>query len=229
MDNIDKKTQVRRIFESIAYRYDLLNHLLSFGTDYYWRKKALKLTRLSPEAILLDVACGTGDFAIEAKKLGVNNILGADYSINMLKLFNKKCDWITGRNVQTVAEYIPIKNNSVSNIIVAFGVRNFYDIQKGFDSFYRILKENGKATILEFRIPSNFIFKRFYKFYFKKILPVIGGMISGDRDAYNYLPKSVEEFDEKFNLEDLLLKSGFKKVEKHDLTFGIARTIIATK
>ena len=93
----------------------------------------------------------------------------------------------------------------------------------------RILKENGKATILEFRIPSNFIFKRFYKFYFKKILPVIGGMISGDRDAYNYLPKSVEEFDEKFNLEDLLLKSGFKKVEKHDLTFGIARTIIATK
>ncbi len=227
--NTDKKIQVRRIFESIAYRYDLLNHLLSFGTDYYWRKKALKLTHLSEDSILLDVACGTGDFAIEANRLGVKNIFGADFSINMLRIFNKKSEWIIGRNVQMVAENIPLKNESVTNVIVAFGVRNFYDIQKGFGSFYNILKENGKATILEFRIPSNFLFKRLYKFYFKKILPVIGGIISGDRDAYNYLPKSVEEFDEKIDLEKLLLNSGFKKVEKFDLTFGIARTIIATK
>ena len=228
-NNIEKRIQVRRIFESIAYKYDLLNHLLSFGTDYYWRKKALKLTILSEDSILLDVACGTGDFAIEAKRLGVKNIFGADFSINMLKLFNKKSDWIIGRNVQMVAENIPLKNESVTNVTVAFGVRNFYDIQKGFDSFYNILKENGKATILEFRIPSNFIFRSVYKFYFKKILPVIGGIISGDRDAYNYLPKSVEEFDEKINLEKLLTNSGFKKVEKFDLTFGIAQTIIATK
>ncbi|MFZ0452766.1 MAG: bifunctional demethylmenaquinone methyltransferase/2-methoxy-6-polyprenyl-1,4-benzoquinol methylase UbiE [Ignavibacteriaceae bacterium] len=227
--NDDKKTQVRRIFESIAYRYDLLNHLLSFGTDYYWRKKAIKLTKFSPDSILLDVACGTGDFAIEAKRTGVNNIYGADFSINMLRLFNKKSNWITGRNIQMVAENIPLKNGKVTNITVAFGVRNFYDIQKGFDSFYNVLKDNGKVTILEFRIPSNFIFKRLYKFYFKKILPVIGGIISGDRDAYNYLPKSVEEFDEKINLEKLLINSGFKKVEKFDLTFGIAQTIIATK
>lgn len=227
--NTDKKTQVRRIFESIAYRYDLLNHLLSFGTDVYWRKKALKLSRLSNDSILLDVACGTGDFAIEAKRLGVNNIFGADFSINMLKLFNKKSSWIGGRNLQMVAENIPLKKESVTNVTVAFGVRNFYDVQKGFDSFYNILKENGKATILEFRLPSNFIFKRLYKFYFKKILPVIGGIISGDRDAYNYLPKSVEEFDEKIDLEKLLSNSGFKKIEKYDLTFGIAQTIIATK
>ena len=228
-NNLNKKIQVRRIFESIAYKYDLLNHLLSFGTDYYWRKKALKLTKLSKDSILLDVACGTGDFAIEANRLGVKNIFGADFSMNMLKLFNKKSDWIIGKNVQMVAENIPLKKESVTNVIVAFGVRNFYDIQKGFDSFYSILKENGKATILEFRIPSNFIFKRLYKFYFKKILPVIGGLISGDRDAYNYLPKSVEEFDEKINLEKLLMNAGFKKVEKFDLTFGIAQTIIATK
>ena len=227
--NSEKKIRVRRIFESIAYRYDLLNHLLSFGTDYYWRRKAVKLTKLSSDSILLDVACGTGDFAIEAKKSGVDNIFGADFSVNMLKLFNKKSAWIAGRNIQMVAENIPLKNSSVTNVTVAFGVRNFYDIQKGFDSFYNILKENGKATILEFRIPSNFIFKRLYKFYFKKILPVIGGIISGDRDAYNYLPKSVEEFDEKINLERLLMNSGFKKVEKFDLTFGIAQTIIATK
>jgi demethylmenaquinone methyltransferase/2-methoxy-6-polyprenyl-1,4-benzoquinol methylase len=228
-NNPNKKIQVRRIFESIAYKYDLLNHLLSFGTDYYWRKKALKLTKLSKDSILLDVACGTGDFAIEANRLGVKNIFGADFSMNMLKLFNKKSDWIIGKNVQMVAENIPLKKESVTNVIVAFGVRNFYDIQKGFDSFYSILKENGKATILEFRIPSNFIFKRLYKFYFKKMLPVIGGLISGDKDAYNYLPKSVEEFDEKINLEKLLMNAGFKKVEKFDLTFGIAQTIIATK
>ena len=227
--NIDKKIQVRRIFESIAYRYDLLNHLLSFGTDYYWRKKAIKLTKFLPGSILLDVACGTGDFAIEAKSAGINNIFGADFSINMLKLFNKKSNWITGRNIQMVAENIPLRNSSVTNVTVAFGVRNFYDIQKGFDSFYDVLKDNGKVTILEFRIPSNFIFKRLYKFYFKKILPVIGGIISRDRDAYNYLPKSVEEFDEKIDLEKLLVNSGFKKVEKFDLTFGIAQTIIATK
>lgn len=225
----DKKIQVRRIFESIAYRYDLLNHLLSFGTDVYWRKKALKLSRLSGDSVLLDVACGTGDFAIEAKKLGVNNIFGADFSINMLKLFNKKSSWIEGRNLQMVAENIPLKNESVTNVIVAFGVRNFYDIQKGFDSFYSILKKNGKATILEFRLPSNFIIKRLYKFYFIKILPVIGGIISRDRDAYNYLPKSVEEFDEKIDLEKLLLNAGFKKIEKFALTFGIAQTIIASK
>ena len=227
--NKDKKVQVRRIFESIAFRYDLLNHLLSFGTDYYWRRKALKLTGLSPDSILLDVACGTGDFAIEAKRSGVNNIIGADFSINMLRLFNKKSSWIAGKNIQMVAENIPLKNESVTNIIVAFGVRNFYDIQKGFDSFHNVLKKNGKATILEFRLPSNFIIRKLYTLYFKKVLPVVGGIISGDRDAYNYLPKSVEEFDEKVNLEQLLSNSGFKKIEKFDLTFGIAQTIIATK
>jgi demethylmenaquinone methyltransferase / 2-methoxy-6-polyprenyl-1,4-benzoquinol methylase len=227
--NTDKKIRVRKIFESIAYKYDLLNHLLSFGTDFYWRKKALKLTQLTSDSILLDVACGTGDFAIEAKRSGVNNIIGADFSINMLRLFNKKSSWIIGKNIQMVAENVPLKNGSVTNITVAFGVRNFYDIQKGFDSFYEVLKENGKATILEFRMPSNLIFKKLYKFYFKKILPVVGGIISGDRDAYNYLPKSVEEFDETVDLEELLLKSGFKKIERFDLTFGIAQVIIAVK
>jgi demethylmenaquinone methyltransferase / 2-methoxy-6-polyprenyl-1,4-benzoquinol methylase len=229
IDNTNKKSQVRRIFESIAFKYDLLNHLLSFGVDYYWRKKALKLTSFSYESIFLDVACGTGDFAIEAKKQGVKKIFGADFSLNMLKLFNKKSDWIIGRNVQMVAENIPLKDEAVTNITVAFGVRNFYDIQRGFDSFYRILKKNGQVTILEFKMPSNIFFKRLYKFYFKKILPVIGGIISGDREAYNYLPKSVEEFDEKINLRKLLMNSGFKKIEEFNLTFSIAQTIIATK
>ncbi len=225
----EKKKQVRRIFESIAFRYDLLNHLLSFGTDYYWRKKALKLTKITSDAILLDVACGTGDFAIEARRMGVTNIFGADFSHNMLKLFNQKSQWIKGKNLQTVAENMPLKNESVTNITVAFGVRNFYDIQQGFNSFYEVLKSGGKATVLEFRMPTNPFFKAFYKFYFKKILPLVGGIISGDKEAYKYLPNSVEEFDEKVNLPELLNNSGFKKIEKYSLTFGIVQVIVATK
>ena len=226
---VDKKKQVRQIFESIAFKYDFLNHLLSFGMDNYWRYKALKLTHMNEKSILLDVACGTGDFAIAAKKTGVKTIYGADFSHNMLKLFNQKSSWIKGNNLQMVAERIPIKTESVTNITVAFGVRNFYNIQEGFDSFFDILKKNGRATILEFRLPSNIIFKSIYKFYFKKILPVVGGIISGDKAAYNYLPRSVEEFDEKVNLPELLKNSGFEKIESHSLTLGIVQVIIATK
>ena len=225
----EKKTKVKRIFDSIAGRYDFLNHLLSFGFDFYWRKKALKLTGLNSESILLDVACGTGDVAIQAEKMGVEKIFGADFSHNMLKLFNAKSEWIKGKNIQMVAEFIPLKDESVTNITVAFGVRNFYNIQQAFNSFYRVLKANGKATILEFRMPSNKIFKTLYKFYFKKILPVIGSFISGDKEAYHYLPSSVEEFDEKIKLPELLRNSGFKKIEIYNLTFGVTQVLIATR
>jgi demethylmenaquinone methyltransferase / 2-methoxy-6-polyprenyl-1,4-benzoquinol methylase len=224
-----KKNKVKNIFDSIAFRYDLLNHLLSFGVDVYWRKKAIKLTGMNSESVLLDIACGTGDVAITAYNAGVRNILGADFSYNMLELFEKKSPWIKGRCVQMVAEELPLKNNSVTNITVAFGVRNFYDIQKGFDSFYRVLCSKGKATIIEFRLPENIIFKGLYKFYFKKILPTIGGMVSGSKEAYKYLPDSVEEFDEKVNMPSLLRNSGFKRIERHNLTLGIVQVIIAHK
>ena len=209
----EKKRQVKLMFDNIAGRYDFLNHFLSFGLDFYWRKKALKLTGLNSDSILLDVACGTGDVAIQAKKMGVQKIYGADFSHNMLKLFDKKSEWVDGKLVQMVAEKIPFKDESVTNITVAFGVRNFYDIQEGFKSFYRILKPQGKATIIEFRMPSNKIIKSIYKFYFKNILPVLGGIISGDKAAYTYLPDSVQEFDEKVNLEKLLINSGFKEIK----------------
>ena len=166
--NSAKKNQVKNIFDSIAFKYDFLNHLLSFGIDKYWRKRALKLSKINSDSVLLDIACGTGDVAIEAKKLGAVKIYGADFSYNMLQLFSKKCDWIKGKSVQMVAENIPLKNESITNITVAFGVRNFYDIQQGFNSFYEVLTKNGKATIIEFRMPSNFVFKRLYKFYFKR-------------------------------------------------------------
>lgn len=225
----DKKSTVRKIFDSIAFRYDLLNHLLSFGMDFRWRKKALKLSNLNETSILLDVACGTGDFAIEAHKMGVRKIIAADFSHNMLKLFHKKSNWIAGRTVQMTAEQMPFKNNSFTNITVAFGVRNFYDIKKGFQSFYEVLKENGIATILEFRLPSNPIIRFVYRAYFKKILPFIGGIISGDKSAYEYLPKSVEEFDEKVDIAGLLKEAGYKRIETHSLTFGIVQVVIGVK
>jgi demethylmenaquinone methyltransferase/2-methoxy-6-polyprenyl-1,4-benzoquinol methylase len=108
-------------------------------------------------------------------------------------------------------------------------VRNFYDIREGFSSFYRILKKGGKAVIIEFRMPSNPVFKALYKFYFKKILPVVGGIISGDPEAYKYLPRSVEEFDEKINIPVLLSEAGFEKISKHNFTMGIVQVIIAEK
>ncbi|MDR3668632.1 MAG: bifunctional demethylmenaquinone methyltransferase/2-methoxy-6-polyprenyl-1,4-benzoquinol methylase UbiE [Ignavibacteriaceae bacterium] len=224
-----KKKQVKIIFDSIAYRYDFLNHLLSFGFDYYWRKRALRLTGVNSGSILLDIACGTGDVSIEARKLGVEKIFGADFSFNMLQLFSKKSPWIKGKSIQMVAENIPFKDYSVTNIAVAFGVRNFYDIQEGFNSFYKVLTPGGKATIIEFRLPSNPVFKGFYKFYFKKILPLVGGIISGDKEAYSYLPRSVEEFDEKIDMKELLSNSGFKKIDMYTLTMGIVQVIIATK
>jgi len=226
---LEKKTQVKRIFDSIAPRYDLLNHLLSFGLDFYWRKKALKLSSLNTNSKLLDVACGTGDFAIAASKVGVKNIIGADLSKKMLELFIKKSIWISGRTIQMVAENIPLKNDSITNITVAFGVRNFFNISDGFKSFYRILTSGGKVTILEFRMPGNKYLKGLYKFYFKNILPVIGGIISGDKEAYRYLPASVEEFDEKTDLVKLLEENGFKNVNSYNLTFGTVQIIIAVK
>ncbi|RJP68381.1 MAG: bifunctional demethylmenaquinone methyltransferase/2-methoxy-6-polyprenyl-1,4-benzoquinol methylase UbiE [Ignavibacteriales bacterium] len=225
----EKKKQVKRIFDSIAYRYDFLNHLLSFGTDYYWRRKAIKYSGMNENSILLDVACGTGDFAITAHNAGVKNIYGADLSYKMLKLFNSKAEWIKGCSVEMVAEFLPFKDSSFTNITVAFGVRNFYDIPKAFSSFRSVLKPNGKVTILEFRLPKNIFFKVLYKFYFTRILPLIGNLISRDKEAYIYLPESVHEFDEKINLKELLEQADFSKVDTKSLTFGIVQVVIATK
>jgi demethylmenaquinone methyltransferase/2-methoxy-6-polyprenyl-1,4-benzoquinol methylase len=225
----DKKNKVKNIFDSIAVRYDFLNHLLSFGVDKYWRRKALKLSKVGKDSFLLDVACGTGDVAIEAYKQGVRRIVGADFSHNMLRIFKGKSNWIDGKVIQTTAEQMPFRDNSFTNITVAFGVRNFYDIKEGFKSFHRVLKKDGKATVVEFQMPENKVFKSLYKFYFKKILPFIGGIISKNKTAYQYLPNSVEEFDEKISLVDLLKAVGFKSVTKYKLTFGIVQIVIAEK
>lgn len=230
MENpLDKKTEVKRIFDSIAGSYDFLNHLLSAGVDFYWRKKALKISGVSPDTILLDVACGTGDFAIEARKQGVKKIFGADYSGNMLRYFNKKSDWIIGNNVQLAAEHMPFADGMFNHITVAFGVRNFYNISQAFAEFNRILVSPGKVTILEFRMPTNPVIKFLYNSYFKYILPLIGRLISKDKSAYTYLPDSVEEFDKTVDLVKLLKESGFTSADRHSLTFGLVQVVVGRK
>lgn len=226
---MDKKTEVKRIFDSIAGSYDFLNHLLSAGVDFYWRKKALKISGVSPDTILLDVACGTGDFAIEARKQGVKKIFGADYSGNMLRYFNKKSDWIIGNNVQLAAEHMPFADGMFNHITVAFGVRNFYNISQAFAEFNRILVSPGKVTILEFRMPTNPVIKFLYNSYFKYILPLIGRLISKDKSAYTYLPDSVEEFDKTVDLVKLLKESGFTSADRHSLTFGLVQVVVGRK
>ena len=147
----------------------------------------------------------------------------------MLNLFNKKVDWSKGKILQAVAEFIPYKSNMFTDITVAFGVRNFYDIQKGFDEFFRILIPEGKVTILEFRLPKNKVIASLYNFYFNKILPFIGKIISKDNEAYKYLPDSVNDFDANVNLEKLLSNSGFSNIKTYTATFGIVQIVIGQK
>jgi demethylmenaquinone methyltransferase / 2-methoxy-6-polyprenyl-1,4-benzoquinol methylase len=229
MEDSNKITKVKRIFDSISPRYDFLNHFLSAGIGLYWRKEAIRLTGISSNSILLDIACGTGDFAITARKSGVNKIFGADLSLNMISLFIQKAGWINGKVIESVAENLPFKDQTFTNITVAFGVRNFYDIPQAFRSFNRILSDNGKVTVLEFRLPSNPIIKSFYLFYFNKVLPFLGRIISKDNEAYKYLPESVGEFDKNVDIVSLFEQSGFTKVEKHSLTFGLTQVVIAQK
>ena len=226
---MEKKQQVKRIFDSISNKYDLLNHLLSVGIDVYWRNKAIRYSGMNSESILLDVACGTGDFAITAKKKGIINVTGADLSKNMLSHFHNKAKWSIGKIIQTVAEDLPFASSTFTNITVAFGVRNFYDIKKAFDEFKRVLSSNGKVTILEFRLPANWLVRKFYLFYFNTILPFVGKIISRDNEAYQYLPESVDEFDKNVNLVKLLENVGFSDIKKYSLTFGIVQIVVAEK
>lgn len=221
-----QKEYVRSLFDKIAYRYDLLNHLLSGGIDLYWRRKAINtLTHLRPRRIL-DVATGTADFAIASLRLSPEQVVGVDISEPMLAIGRKK---IAKRNLNGMirlqtgeAEALMFGAASFDAAIVAFGARNFEHLDKGLSEMHRVLRTGGKIVVLEFSRPSAFPFKQFYFFYFRHILPLIGRMISKDREAYRYLPDTVMRFPEGDDFIDRLRNAGFTSLQQERLTFGIA-------
>lgn len=221
-----KKEQVARMFDSIAYKYDFLNHFLSLGIDKLWRKEAISKLKHRNVQKLLDIATGTGDFAIEASRLKNIKITGVDISEQMLeegrkKIQNKKLTDVI-ELLKGDSEQLLFNNQSFDAITVAFGVRNFENLQKGLQEMHRVLKPNGIVVILEFSKPSAFPFKQLYNFYFKNILPFIGRMISKDKTAYTYLPESVNQFPDGKNFITELERQGFQQCSYQTLTFGVA-------
>ena len=224
-EDLGKKEQVALMFDNISPKYDLLNHLLSLGIDIQWRKKAIKLLKATQPKSILDVATGTADFAIQSLSLNPDKVSGIDISEGMLeigreKIKRKKLDHlITLENGDS--ENLRFKDNNFDAVIVAFGVRNFENLEMGLENMFRVLKKDGKVIILEFSKPTAFPFKQIYNFYFKSILPIIGNVISKDNSAYKYLPESVQAFPQGSIFLDILNKTGFKTTECIPLTFGI--------
>lgn len=226
-----KKEGIRKLFDNIAPDYDKLNHILSMNIDKGWRKKAVKeiVDKESPLNIL-DVACGTGDFTIEIAQKAAkgSTITGIDLSEGMMKIGREKiaAAGVDAQMVQGDCENLPYSDGEFDRISVGFGVRNFEHLELGLSQMCRVLKKDGKLVVLELSVPSNPIIRWCYKLYFLKILPAVGGWISGDRGAYEYLPASVLRFPAPDVFMEMMRNAGFNKVTHRSLTFGICRMYI---
>lgn len=228
-----KKAQVEEMFDHISHRYDFLNHLLSLNIDKLWRRKAIKLLeRYQPKSIL-DIATGTGDFAIAAKRLNPKHITGVDLSEGMLNIGRKKLKRMGLDKLIELqkgdSEDLPFNDDSYDAAIVAFGVRNFENLEKGLAEIYRVLKPGGVFIVLEFSQPRKVPFRQLYFFYFDKILPLLGRMVSKDNRAYTYLPESVREFPDGDSFISVLEKTGFENNSWLPQTLGIASIYEAQK
>ena len=228
-----KKEQVAAMFDNISKRYDLLNHVLSLGIDVIWRKKAIKMLQDDHPKLILDIATGTGDFAIEALALNPDKVIGVDISAGMLeegrkKLRKKKLEDRIELQLGD-SEKLLFPENKFDAVIVSFGVRNFENLEKGLADMFRVLKPGGKTVIVEFSKPEKFPMKQGYSFYFKYILPQIGKLVSKDDDAYTYLPESVQAFPYGVRFLDILKEIGFKNVKCRPLTFGISSIYVGEK
>ena len=228
-----KKEQVAQMFDNISHRYDFLNHFLSLGIDKGWRKKAVKLLKPSSPRIILDVATGTGDFALQSLDLNPDKIVGVDISAGMLdvgrrKMVNKGVDHMV-EMIQADSENLPFEQNKFDAVTVAFGVRNFENLVKGLAEILRVMKPGATLVVLEFSRPKRFPFKQVYSFYFKAILPKLGRWISRDKAAYDYLPESVEAFPDGQDFLQILKDVGFNQVSCKPLTFGISSIYTAKK
>lgn len=221
-----KKGQVEEMFNNISYRYDLLNHLLSANIDKIWRRNAIKkMMPYNPKSIL-DIATGTGDFAIAASKIKGIDITGIDISEGMLNVGRNKVEKrglsSSIKLLKADSEDLPFQNDLFDAAIVGFGVRNFENLQKGLSEILRVLKPGGVFFVLEFSKPRKTPFKQFYRFYFLRILPLVGRMVSKDSNAYTYLPESVNEFPDGERFLTILADVGFRKNKCFSQTFGIA-------
>ena len=229
----EKKKQIAIMFNNIAWRYDFLNHFLSFGTDRIWRRKAINLLKKSQPKVILDIATGTADLALAAMELNPDKIFGVDISTDMLSIGREK---IQKKNLSDKIELLEgdsealiFEDNKFDAVTVAFGVRNFQNLEVGLKEIYRVTKPGGTALILEFSQPQNKIIKALYKFYSSKITPKIGEAISKDKAAYAYLHESVTAFPYGNNFIELLKKAGFKETKFTTLTFGVASIYLGKK
>lgn len=227
-----KKSEVEDMFDNIAPKYDLLNHVLSMKIDVAWRNTLVKWMKMDGVQKVLDVATGTGDLAIAVQKGTQAEVVGLDLSQQMLNVGIVKIKKLNldGRiSMQKGdAENLPFSDNSFDAVSVAFGVRNFENLSRGLTELKRVVKENRSVYILEFSKVEGF-FGPFYMFYFRNILPRIGKLISKDHRAYSYLPDSVNAFPYGEKMKNILLETGFKNVEYKKLSLGIATIYKATK
>jgi demethylmenaquinone methyltransferase / 2-methoxy-6-polyprenyl-1,4-benzoquinol methylase len=224
---------VQSLFNSIAHRYDVLNHILSSGIDILWRRRAIQLLSAYQPKTILDVATGTADLAIEASTLHPDSIIGIDISQKMLDIGTKKIQQRGLSSVITLqsgnAEALAFASDSFDIVTAAFGVRNFSNLEKGLSEFHRVLRSGGITMILEFSHPRRFPIKQFYYFYSKMVLPALGGIISCNRAAYDYLPSTVSEFPDGEQFCNILRSMGFAHVRCFPQTFEIATIYLAEK
>ena len=221
-----KKDQVAEMFDNIAPRYDFLNHFLSFGIDKVWRRKAIRLLMKHSPSIILDVATGTGDFAIESLKTGAQKVIGVDISEEMLVVGRAKIKAL-GVDHRIVlqkgdSEELKFSDNLFDAVTIAFGVRNFENLSKGIEELFRVLKPGAIVCILEFSKPKSFPVKQLYGFYSFYILPFFGRLFSNDKSAYRYLPESVEQFPDGEAFLKVLNQCGFTQTREYRQTFGVA-------
>ncbi len=227
-----KKTEVEDMFDNIAPKYDLLNHVLSMKIDVLWRNTLVKWMNKRCSKLVRDVATGTGDLAIAVQKGTGAEVVGLDLSQQMLNVGIDKIKKINLDQKISMqkgdAENLPFEDNKFDAVSVAFGVRNFENLEKGLAELRRVVKENSSVYILEFSKVEGFL-APFYMFYFKNILPQIGKLVSKDNRAYTYLPDSVNAFPFGEKMKQILLDTGYSKVEYKKLSLGIATIYKATK
>jgi demethylmenaquinone methyltransferase/2-methoxy-6-polyprenyl-1,4-benzoquinol methylase len=230
-----KKEQVAQMFDNISHSYDFLNHFFSLGIDVLWRKKAIRILKRENPQTVLDVATGTADFALEAMRMhvGAKKIIGVDISEGMLEVGRKK---VAARGFSEVvqlrygdSENLPFDDNSFDAYTVAFGVRNFQNLENGLKDMLRVLKPGALGIVLEFSQPRRFPIKQLFGFYFKFVMPTIGKLVSKDSRAYTYLPESVQSFPSGKDFLAVMQSAGYRDCKSISLSGGIASIYLGRK